>query len=226
VRIADRVSLHYFALIAFFAMGTCFGILAAPTISRAQSGKAATSDADSSEPKKVVLPDGDGKAIAEKSCSVCHELTNLMDASKSEDEWHDTVQLMIERGAKVPKDKLDTLIKYLAKNFGTEPPAAAAGAQPAPGSAAPPANAQPGAATQTKTVELPDGEGKAIATASCQACHRLTNLTNAHKSMDDWRDTVQLMMDRGAEVAPDKVKVLVEYLAKNFGLSPSSPSAQ
>ncbi len=53
-------------------------------------------------------------------------------------------------------------------------------------------------------VELPEGEGKAIATENCQACHKLTNLTKAHKNLDDWKDTVQTMIDRGANVPPDK----------------------
>ncbi len=74
-------------------------------------------------------------------------------------------------------------------------------------------------------VELPEGDGKAIATENCQACHKLTNLTKAHKSLDDWKDTVQTMIDRGANVPPDKVDTLVQYLAKNFGpKDPSSPA--
>jgi len=44
-------------------------------------------------------------------------------------------------------------------------------------------------------------DGKEIATENCQACHKLTNLVKAHKSLDDWRDTVQLMIDRGAKSA-------------------------
>ena len=66
-------------------------------------------------------------------------------------------------------------------------------------------------------VELPDGEGKAIATENCQACHKLTNITKAHKSLDDWKETVQTMIDRGANVPADQVDTLVQYLAKNFG---------
>jgi hypothetical protein len=64
---------------------------------------------------------------------------------------------------------------------------------------------------------LPEGDGKPIATEYCQDCHRLTNLTHAHKSLDDWQDTVQTMMDRGARIPQDKVDTLVKYLVKNFG---------
>ncbi len=64
--------------------------------------------------------------------------------------------------------------------------------------------------------ELPEGDGKPIATEFCQDCHKLTNLASAHKSLDDWKDTVQMMMDRGSRLPPDKVDTLVQYLAKNF----------
>src|SRR6202521_908245 len=76
-------------------------------------------------------------------------------------------------------------------------------------------------------VEFPDGDGKAIATENCQACHKLTNLTKAHKSLDDWKETVQTMIDRGANVPTDQVDILIQYLAKNFGPKDASapPSA-
>jgi len=41
-----------------------------------------------------------------------------------------------------------------------------------------------------KPVVLPEGDGKPIAEEFCQECHRLTNLTKAHKNLDDWKDTI------------------------------------
>ncbi len=67
-----------------------------------------------------------------------------------------------------------------------------------------------------KKIDLPEGDGKPIATEFCQDCHKLTNLATAHKSLDDWKDTVQMMRDRGSRLPPDKVDTLVQYLAKNF----------
>jgi mono/diheme cytochrome c family protein len=74
-------------------------------------------------------------------------------------------------------------------------------------------------------VELPEGDGKAIATENCQACHKLTNLTKAHKDLDDWKETVQTMIDRGANVPADQVDTLVQYLVKNFGPKDASAPA-
>jgi len=219
---------------------------------RQDAGQAAAPPA-ASAPKPVVLPDGDGKAIAEQYCQACHRLTNLTKAHKSADDWKDTIQTMIDRGADIPPDKVDVLVPYLVKNFGPKdasapagaPPASDAAAAPAPtattpspaATAATPAPATPSSSTDAapttaaaapaapKPVELPDGDGKAIAIEDCQACHRLTNIVKAHKNLDEWKDTVQTMIDRGADVPADKIDILVQYLAKNFGPNGSSQPA-
>ena len=211
----------------------CFyilGILATPSFPAAawgatamqDPGQAAPSPAAPVAPKPVELPEGDGKPIAMEYCQDCHRLTNLTKAHKDLDDWKDTLHTMIDRGARLPDDKIDALAQYLAANFGpkvavsaTNSPAPASGAQDAGSSTAAPGTAAP---NPSKTVvELPDGDGKAIATENCQACHKLTNLTKAHKSLDDWKDTVQTMIDRGANVPADQVDTLVKYLAMNFG---------
>jgi cytochrome c5 len=215
----------------------------------ATSTPAAVPGGATAAPKPVVLPDGDGKPIATEYCQDCHHLTNLTKAHKNEDDWKDTVQTMIDRGARIPDDKVDTLVKYLVQNFGPQSAAAAANAPaaatlaPSPEAAASApaavANSAPASmpaagsasasaatpAPANLVVVLPEGEGKAIATEDCQACHKLTNLTKAHKSLDDWKDTVQTMIDRGANVPDDKIDILVQYLAKNFGpISASAPA--
>jgi hypothetical protein len=144
-----------------------------------------------------------------------------MKARKAPDDWHDTVQLMMDRGARLPQDKFDTLVEYLAKNFGPKADAPAAG--PTPAAALPSDSPAATPAPTPKAVELPEGDGKAIATEFCQDCHKLTNLVKARKAPDDWHDTVQLMLDRGARLPQDKVDTLVAYLAKNFGPKPDAP---
>jgi cytochrome c5 len=216
---------RYVIFVIFLALILGFGVLAAPSKSHAQGGIAAqdgspATPSASSQPKPVVeLPDGDGKAIATEFCQDCHRLTNVVKARKAPDEWRDSVETMVDRGARLPQDKVDALVAYLAKNFG---PKTEVAQDAAPPSAAPPSAAAP---SQPKPqVELPEGDGKAIAMENCQACHKLTNLTKAHKSVEDWRDTVQTMMDRGANVPQEKVDTLVQYLAKNFGPKAAAPA--
>ena len=186
---------------------------------------ATTAPSSLSQPKPAVeLPEGDGKAIATEYCQDCHKLTNLTAARKTPDDWHDTVQTMMDRGARLPQDKFDILVQYLVKNFGPQSAAPAAGtlaaAAPSSGTTSTSGPAQP-----PKSVELPEGEGKAIATEFCQDCHKLSNLTAARKAPDDWHDTVQTMMDRGARLPKDKLDILVAYLAKNFGPKGAAPSS-
>jgi len=189
-----------------------------------QPGPAAAPSASPSQPKPAVeLPEGDGKAIATEYCQDCHKLSNLAAARKTPDDWHDTVQTMMDRGARIPQDKVDTLIAYLVKNFGPQSSAPAAGTPS--GAASSSGSPAAGTAHPPKPAELPEGDGKAIATEFCQDCHKLSNLTTARKTPDDWHDTVQTMMDRGARLPQDKVETLVAYLAKNFGPKTDVPSS-
>jgi len=201
---------------------------AAPRSAAPQDAGQAAPSAAPAAPKPVELPEGDGKPIATEYCQMCHKLTNLTKAHKDLDDWKDTIHTMIDRGASIPDDKVDVLAQYLAKNFGPKDPTSAAAA-PAAASATPAASPDAAAASAPApakaVVELPDGDGKAIATENCQACHKLTNLTKAHKSLDDWKETVQTMIDRGANVPADQVDTLVQYLAKNFGPKDASAPA-
>ncbi len=45
------------------------------------------------------------------------------------------------------------------------------------------------------------------------------------QGLDEWRDTVDTMIDRGANVPMDQVETLVKYLAKNFAPKPETPDA-
>jgi cytochrome c5 len=210
-------------IVCSLALVLGFAVLAVPSRSLAQgaaaaqdAGQATTSLASPTQPKPAVeLPEGDGKAIATEFCQDCHTLANVAKARKAPDDWHDAVQTMMDRGARLPQDKFDTLVQYLAKNFGLQAAEPTAGTSPAAGSSSD--SAAVTAVQPPKPVELPEGEGKAIATEFCQDCHKLTNLTKAHKAADDWHDTVETMMDRGARLPEDKIDTLVAYLAKNFG---------
>ncbi len=232
MRTPESYHSSYSTLIAVVICIFGLGILPAPSMSGTQgqdAGQAAPPAVGAPAPKPVELPEGDGKPIATEYCQMCHKLTNLTKAHKDLDDWKDTIHTMIDRGASIPDDKIDVLAQYLFANFGPKAAASATGAPAAaPATPAPsPDAASPGtpAAAAKAVVELPEGDGKAIATENCQACHKLTNLTKAHKSLDDWKETVQTMIDRGANVPADQVDTLVQYLAKNFGPKDASAPA-
>ena len=63
---------------------------------------------------------------------------------------------------------------------------------------------------------LPDGPGKQTVETACVTCHALTQVTGAGHSPEDWAHVVQKMVNAGAQIPPDQIPVIVDYLAKNF----------
>jgi competence protein ComEA len=64
------------------------------------------------------LPEGRGKDAVVKSCLECHGAANFRKARKEPGEWSDSVDDMIDRGAKVEAGQVESLVAYLVKNFG------------------------------------------------------------------------------------------------------------
>jgi competence protein ComEA len=66
------------------------------------------------------LPDGEGKALVGKVCIDCHGSGNFRRARLTPEEWGDSVADMVDRGAKATPAEMETIIGYLAKNFGRD----------------------------------------------------------------------------------------------------------
>jgi mono/diheme cytochrome c family protein len=64
---------------------------------------------------------------------------------------------------------------------------------------------------------LPEGEGKKIVGTVCVSCHALEIVTSKKWSRQQWGDTVQAMIGRGAPVSKAEASTLVDYLSRNFG---------
>ncbi len=63
---------------------------------------------------------------------------------------------------------------------------------------------------------FPDGPGKDILEKKCSACHSPSQVTTVGRSADEWHEVTVSMIDLGAELNEEEIKVLVEYLAKNW----------
>src|SRR5260370_38685304 len=61
----------------------------------------------------VQLPDGEGKEIVQTACASCHSLGNITNSGHSAEEWKTTVAMMLNVGANMPSDKVDTVLQYL-----------------------------------------------------------------------------------------------------------------
>ena len=64
---------------------------------------------------------------------------------------------------------------------------------------------------------LPNGEGKDVVEKICAGCHDLGPITESvGGTRDDWNEVVQSMIAMGAEIKPEQVALITDYLAKNY----------
>jgi competence ComEA-like helix-hairpin-helix protein len=64
------------------------------------------------------LPPGKGKETLENTCTECHGLDSVFDRLRTAVQWRDIATKMRRKGATMTDDELNTLVEYLAQNFG------------------------------------------------------------------------------------------------------------
>jgi hypothetical protein len=75
-------------------------------------------------------------------------------------------------------------------------------------------------AAQERRIELKDGPGRAQVEANCGSCHSIDYIVLNSPFLDKagWDATVTKMIRAfGAPISADDAKVIVEYLAANYG---------
>jgi len=140
------------------------------------------------------LPPGDGRDLLATACSQCHVLNVIMSMREGPAGWRRHVHNMVTRGAQLTAPEAETVIAYLAANFG--PGSAAAGAT---------------------VVALPAGPGKELVETRCTACHDLERVAVVKRQKADWPALVANMVGRGAAASPDEARTIASYLAAHFG---------
>jgi hypothetical protein len=58
--------------------------------------------------------------------------------------------------------------------------------------------------------------GQALMQARCSVCHSLERVTTSHKTADQWKTTVDRMINNGAQLSPQEEQTLINYLAQNY----------
>jgi hypothetical protein len=101
---------------------------------------------------------------------------------------------MVTRGAQLTAREADTVVAYLASNFGPTTPAAG-----------------------TVKVSLPAGPGKELVEARCTACHDLERVATIKRQKAEWPALVANMVGRGAVASPEEAQTIASYLAAQFG---------
>ena len=79
-------------------------------------------DPPTPEPRPTVdYPEPDeneGEALLNERCGIHHAVTRATTKKKTADEWRTTVERMVGKGAELTDAEVETLIQYLAENYG------------------------------------------------------------------------------------------------------------
>ena len=142
----------------------------------------------------AALPPGEGRDALAAACSQCHNLNIIRAMREGSEGWKRHVHNMITRGAQLNAREADTVIAYLAANFG---PTAAAAAP--------------------SKVNLPTGPGKELVEARCTACHDLERVAVIKRQKTEWPALVANMVGRGAVASPEEAQAITSYLTAHFG---------
>jgi len=65
---------------------------------------------------------------------------------------------------------------------------------------------------------IPDGRGKDIVLNICTMCHDLTRIKRSRHTADEWEDVLSTMLNEGAPLSDDDFPIVLNYLAKSFGV--------
>ena len=130
-------------------------------------------------------PAKDGEAIMNSACGSCHDTTLILTAARSEQQWKDTIDQMISRGASVSDADRPVLVAYLVKAHGP----------------------------------MPDGPGKDIVLNTCTICHDLSRIKSIRHTKQEWEETLVAMLNEGAPLSDENFPIVLNYLAKNFGVN-------
>ena len=64
------------------------------------------------------LPEGEGKDLFAKKCSMCHALEDATSSHRTRGQWDAIIDQMIEMGAPINEEEKATILGYLGRNFG------------------------------------------------------------------------------------------------------------
>jgi mono/diheme cytochrome c family protein len=59
-------------------------------------------------------------------------------------------------------------------------------------------------------------DGQVLMQQRCSVCHGVNRVTSSQKTADQWKVTVDRMINKGAQLAPQEEQTLVTYLAETY----------
>ncbi len=68
----------------------------------------------------------------------------------------------------------------------------------------------------SNTPDTSNIDAAALMSQQCTRCHPLSRVTSKTKTAEQWKVTVDRMIQHGAQLTPPEEQALVEYLAQNY----------
>ena len=66
-----------------------------------------------------------------------------------------------------------------------------------------------------------DDKGKSLVQSKCTKCHGLEEVETAYLDKASWKETIEFMRTKGAELKDDEATIIVNYLVKTYSSSSS-----
>jgi sulfite dehydrogenase len=73
--------------------------------------------------------------------------------------------------------------------------------------------------------ELVPGPGAELTQAKCAVCHEIEHVVRSRQSRAEWEETMRRLVQRGAPLAPDEIRVITDYLATYYNREGPSAAA-
>jgi cytochrome c5 len=107
-------------VVATALLAACGGVASTETMEPTQEEQPTTEPTEAPEEEEPPAEPaaGDGAALLEERCTVCHGLERTTQAQKTAEEWEQTVMRMVGKGAQLAEDEQATLIEYLTATYG------------------------------------------------------------------------------------------------------------
>jgi len=77
----------------------------------------------------------------------------------------------------------------------------------------------------TSSAQRPS-EGQQLVEKRCQGCHTMRRVDTSAKDANGWRETIQVMIQDGAEIEESEIPAMVQFLAREHGPVPEGPGKQ
>jgi mono/diheme cytochrome c family protein len=153
-----------------------------------------------------------GQQLMLEACVQCHGLRPVRLTRDGVGGWQETVERMVVFGAQLDPAEVETLVSYLAIDYGPGKAPMTTGPLPPGAVGVEVSGESPG------EPQLPAGEGRDLVAALCTTCHDAGRLLATRRSDASWSRYVREMLAQGKiDPAPEQFEAMVAYLQANFG---------